>query len=335
MNAENAHLMAKSAKASPSKSESNPKKESPFGATIWMDGEWLDFADATTHVMAHAMHYGVGIFEGIRCYRINEKESAIFRLDDHVDRLFSSAKIVGIKLPHAREELRAACVELVRRNRQPECYIRPLSYIGQGPVGVYPGTNPPINTFIATWKWGAYLGDEGLKKGIRCQISTFTRGFVNHTMTKGKITGNYVNSALAKSEAISNGFQEAILLDTEGFVSEGSGENIFIVRQGKLKTTPLTSILDGITRRTVFELADSLGLEVQEVRFTRDELYIADEAFFTGTAAEITPISEVDRRPIGDGSPGPITKRLQSEFFAVVRGEKPAYRRWLAPVLFG
>ncbi len=334
MNAENAHVMEKTEKGPKASVKLEPRKESPFGSTIWMDGQWVDFKDASVHIMAHAMHYGLGIFEGIRCYRINEKESGIFRLDEHLDRFFNSAKIVSIKLPHTREVLKAACVEIVKRTRQPECYLRPIAFIGQGPVGVYPGTNPPVNAFIITWKWGAYLGDDGLKKGIRCQISTFNRGFVNHTMTKGKITGNYVNSVLAKSEAIANGFHEAILLDTEGYVSEGSGENIFIVRRGSLKTTPLTSILDGVTRRTVMELAETLGLDVQEARFSRDELYTAEEAFFTGTAAEITPITEVDRRAIGEGTPGPITRRLQSEFFAIVRGEKPAYRRWLTPVLF-
>ncbi len=295
-----------------------------------MDGKFISWDKAQVHVMTHALHYGLGVFEGIRCYQ-TPKGPAIFRLKEHVRRLFSSAHIFLLDMPFSEEEIEKAITETVRVNRINECYIRPLAYIGYGAMGLYPKGNP-TNVAIAVWPWGAYLGEEGIENGIRVKTSSFVRSHVNSNMCRGKVTGYYVNSQIAKKEAISCGYDEALLLDTEGYVSEGSGENIFIIRNGVLKTTPLTSILEGITRDSVITLARDSGLTVVEERFTRDEVYIADEAFFTGTAAEVTPIRELDGRKIGAGGAGEITKRIQTLFFGVVKGKNSRYKRWLTVV---
>jgi len=299
----------------------------PKTKKIWMDGKFVNWDDAKVHVLTHSLHYGLGVFEGIRCYKTN-KGPAVFRLKDHVERLFKSAHIFTIKIPFKEEEIFEAIKETIKVNKMEACYIRPIVFIGYGNMGVYPKNNP-VQVAIAVWKWGAYLGEEGLKNGIRVKISSFIRNHVNSNLSRGKVCGYYVNSQLAKMEAISCGCDEAILLDTEGYVSEGSGENIFIVRKGILKTTPLTSILEGITRDTVIKIAKDSGIEVKEERFTRDELYIADEAFFTGTAAEITPVREVDGRTIGNGKRGPVTKKLQNLFFDIVLGKNKKYLHWL------
>jgi branched-chain amino acid aminotransferase len=297
---------------------------------IWMDGTFVDWADAKVHVLTHSLHYGLAAFEGIRCYK-GRSGSAIFRLQDHVDRLFESAHIGMMAIPYEKKQVAEAIVETVRVNKLEACYIRPLVFIGYGAMGVYPGDNP-IKLAIAAWTWGSYLGDEALANGMRACVSSFTRHHVNVSMTRGKISGYYVNSILAKREAKANGYDEAILLDTEGYVSEGTGENIFLVRRGRIKTTPLTSILEGITRNSVIELAREQGVTVTEERFTRDEMYIADEVFVTGTAAELTPVREIDNRRIGTGKPGPITQSLQKRFFSIVRGEDPARVSWLTRV---
>ena len=300
-------------------------KETPF---IWMDGKFVPWQEATIHVLTHSLHYGLGVFEGIRCYKGHSK-TAIFRLPEHVSRLFASAKIVQMDIPFSPKEVEEAIIETVRVNNLEEGYIRPLAYIGYGEMGLY-AKEAPINLSIAVWPWGTYLGEEGLKKGIRTAISSFTRHHVNITLSRAKITGNYTNSQFAKREAKAAGVDEAILLDTEGFVAEGPGENIFIVRNGVLKTTPMTSsILDGITRNTIMQLAQEQHLPVAEARFTRDDLYIADEAFFTGTAAEVTPIREVDGRSIGTGPPGPLTLQLQKSFFDLVRNKVEDRHGWL------
>jgi len=295
-----------------------------------MDGSFVDWADANVHVLTHSLHYGLAAFEGLRCYK-GKSGSAIFKLQEHVDRLFDSAHIGMMTIPYEKKQVAEAIVETVRINKLDACYIRPLVYIGYGAMGVYPGDNP-IKLAIAAWKWGSYLGDDALANGMRACVSSFTRHHVNVSMTRGKISGYYVNSILAKREAKANGYDEAILLDPEGYVSEGTGENIFIVRRGALKTTPLTSILEGITRNAVIELAREQGIVVLEERFTRDEMYIADEVFVTGTAAELTPVREIDKRRIGTGKPGPVTAALQKQFFAIVRGEDPSHVSWLTRV---
>lgn len=297
---------------------------------IWMDGKFVAWDDAKVHVLTHTLHYGLGVFEGIRCYRTSNG-SAIFRLDEHVERLFDSAHIFMMEIPFSKKEIRSAIIETVKKNRMRECYIRPLVYLGEGAMGVYPKDNP-VKVSIAVWPWGAYLGDEGLEKGIKVKVSSFTRHHVNVDMTRGKVCGYYVNSQLAKNEAISCGFDEALMLDTEGYVSEASGENIFMVRDGYIKTTPLTSILEGITRDSLIRIALDNKITVKEERFTRDELYIADEAFFTGTAAEVTPIRDVDGRVIGSGKRGRITEKLQSIFFDVVKGKSRKYESWLSRI---
>ncbi|MGE5300869.1 MAG: branched-chain amino acid transaminase [Acidobacteriota bacterium] len=297
---------------------------------IWMDGRFVDWDDANVHVLTHTLHYGLGVFEGIRCYK-TEKGSAIFRLDEHVERLFDSAHIFMMEMPFSRKEIASAIIETVRVNKIRECYIRPLVYIGYGAMGLYPKDNP-VRVSIAVWPWGAYLGDEGIRNGIRVKVSSFTRHHVNVDMTRGKVCGYYVNSQIAKKEAIACGYDEALMLDTEGYVSEGSGENVFIVRDGRVKTTPLTSILEGITRESVIQIAKDQKIPVIEERFTRDELYISDEAFFTGTAAEVTPIREVDGRKVGSGKRGKITEKLQSVFFDVVKGRNKKYASWLTRI---
>lgn len=297
---------------------------------IWMDGKFVDWDSATTHVLTHTLHYGLGVFEGIRCYE-TKKGPSIFRLDEHIDRLFSSAHIFLVDIPFSRKQIRDAVIDTVKINKMKECYIRPLVYIGYGAMGLYPKENP-VCVAIAAWSWGTYLGEDGLTKGIRVKTSSFIRNHVNSTMSRGKVCGYYVNSQLAKKEAISCGYDEALLLDTEGYVSEGSGENVFIVRDGVLKTTPLTSILEGITRDSVLTIAGNLGIPTHEERFTRDEIYISDEAFFTGTAAEVTPIRELDGRTIGAGKPGEITKKIQSVFFDIVKGKNGKYKDWLTRI---
>jgi branched-chain amino acid aminotransferase len=297
---------------------------------IWMDGTFVDWAAANVHVLTHSLHYGLAAFEGLRCYK-GKSGSAIFRLQEHVDRLFESAHIGMMAIPYDKKQVAEAIVETVRVNKLETCYIRPLLYIGYGAMGVYPGDNP-IRLAIAAWKWGAYLGDDALAHGMRAKVSSFTRHHVNVSMTRGKISGYYVNSIFAKREAKADGYDEAILLDPEGYVSEGTGENIFLVRKGRMKTTPLTSILEGITRNSVIELAGELGVPVVEERFTRDEMYIADEVFVTGTAAELTPVREIDNRKIGTGKPGPVTLALQKRFFSIVHGEDSDHASWLTRV---
>jgi len=296
---------------------------------IWLDGKFVDWDKAQIHILTHTLHYGWGVFEGIRCYHCHDGSSAIFRLKEHVDRLFGSAHIVSIKIPFTKEEISSAILETFRINKLKEGYIRPIVFVGDGEMGIYV-KKVDVRVAIAVWSWGAYLGDEGLAKGIRAKVSSFTRLQVNSQMTKAKVCGNYVNSILAKREIISAGYDEAILLDNEGYVSEASGENIFMVKNGTIKTTPLTSILPGITRDSVITIAKDKGYPIIEERFTRDELYLADEAFFSGTAAEITPIREVDDRQIGPGHPGPVTKDIQATFFDAVKGKIKNYKDWLA-----
>ena len=295
---------------------------------IWMDGKLVNWDEAQVHVLTHTLHYGVGVFEGIRCYKTEDGKSAIFRLKEHIDRFFDSAHIVLMEIPFTREEICAAIRKTLQANDQAEGYIRPIAFLGEGEMGLYARTNP-VRVAIATWPWGAYLGEEGLKKGIRAKVSSFNRHHVNAAMTKGKINGNYVNSVLAKWEVVKSGYDEAVLLDTEGYVAEASGENIFIVRNGILQTTPLTSVLPGITRDSVITIAQKQDIPIREARFTRDEMYIADEMFFTGTAAEITPVREVDDRTVGVGKPGPVTNRIQKAFFDIVRGKNRTFARWL------
>ncbi len=297
---------------------------------IWMNGSFVKWDDARVHILTHSLHYGTGVFEGIRCYKA-DSGSAVFRLQEHVDRLFDSAHILQMEMPFTREAVAEAILETIRVNKIDACYIRPLAYIGYGAMGVFPKDNP-VQVSIAVWPWGSYLGEEGINNGIRVKVSSFSRFHVNATMVRSKTTANYANSLLAKREALKNGYDEALLLDTDGYVAEGSGENVFMVRKGVIKTPPLTSILEGITRDTVMQLAADRGLRIVEERFTRDELYIADEAFFTGTAAEITPIREVDDRTIGTGKPGPVTKQLQSVFFDIVHGRDKRHAGWLTPI---
>lgn len=298
---------------------------------IWLDGKLIHWEDAKVHVLTHALHYGTAYFEGIRCYELADGRSAVFRLPEHMRRLVDSGKILGFPLPYTEAQICQAALDVIRANNLKECYIRPLAFVGLGDLGLY-APNNPINVCIAVWPWGAYLGDEGLENGIRAKISSYTRHHVNVMMTKSKASGNYINSVLAKHEVKKAGYDEAIMLDGEGYVSEASGENIFIVRDGTIKTTPLTSILPGITRDSIIRLARDKGYEVVEERFTRDELYTADEAFFTGTAAELTPIREVDDRQIGSGRRGSVTEDIQKTFFDVIKGKNPKYEKWLAYV---
>jgi len=297
---------------------------------IWMDGKFVDWADANVHILTHTLHYGTGAFEGIRCYR-TKKGPAVFRLKEHVDRLFDSCRILNMEMPFSPAQITKAIKDSIKVNKLKECYIRPLVYLGYGAMGLYAKGNP-VNVAIAVWPWGAYLGEDGIKNGIRVKVSSFTRLHVNVTMTKSKTCGDYVNSTLAKSEAVACGYDEALILDTNGLVSEGTGQNIFIVRNGVLMTPPLPSVLEGITRKSIIEMAGKAKITVREANFTRDEVYIADEAFFTGTAAEVTPIREVDGRAIGNGKPGSITKKLQKQFFKIVKGDAGAYKSWLTYV---
>ncbi|RLA79523.1 MAG: branched chain amino acid aminotransferase [Deltaproteobacteria bacterium] len=295
---------------------------------IWMDGELIPWEEAKVHVLTHTLHYGLGVFEGIRCYVLSDGRSGIFRLKEHIDRLYDSALIGEIEIPFSREEIMEACKETVKVNGLKEAYIRPIVFIGEGAMGVHPQDNP-IHVAIVTWRWGAYLGEDALKRGTRIKTSSYIRHHVNAMMTKAKICGNYVNSVLAKREAMRLGYDEALMLDTEGYVAEASGENIFMVKDGVIKTTPPTAILAGITRDSVITIARDKGYPLVEEKFTRDELYTADEVFFTGTAAEVTPIREIDDRKIGAGVPGPVTRDIQETYFRVVRGEVEEYRHWI------
>ena len=297
---------------------------------IWMDGQFVDWRDAKIHVLTHTLHYGMGVFEGVRCYE-TVSGSAIFRLKDHTQRLLNSAKIFQMKLDFSKEDLMQAQLETVRRNKLKSCYIRPIVGIGSELMGIATNSNK-IHIAIAAWPWGAYLGEEGLAKGIRVKTSSFTRHHVNVSMVRAKASGYYINSILAHQEVCGLGYDEALLLDTEGYVSEGAGENLFVVKSGRLFTPDLASCLDGITRDSVLTIAKDFGIEVVEKRMTRDEIYCADEAFFTGTAAEVTPIRELDDRIIGEGRRGPITEKIQSCFFDAVSGKAAQYQSWLSPI---
>jgi len=297
---------------------------------IWYDGKLVNWRDATTHVLTHTLHYGMGVFEGVRAYK-TDKGTAIFRLQDHTDRLFRSAHILGMKMPFDKATISEAQRTAVRENKLESAYIRPMAFFGPEAMGISAKT---LSTHVicAAWSWGAYMGEEALTKGIRVKTSSFARHHVNITMCKAKANGNYMNSILAHQEAAHDGYDEALLLDVDGFVAEGSGENVFIIRKGKLITPDLTSALEGITRDTIVQLAAEIGLEVIEKRITRDEVYSADEAFFTGTAAEVTPIRELDNRAIGTGVRGPITEKLQSMYFDIVKGKSPKHMHWLTLV---
>ncbi len=297
---------------------------------IWLDGEMVPWREAKVHVLTHTLHYGMGVFEGVRAYHA-EKGTAIFRLQDHTDRLFRSAHILQMKIPFDADTLNQAQLDSVRENNLDSAYLRPMAFYGSEGMGIR-ADNLKVHVMVAAWEWGAYLGDDALAQGIRIRTSSFTRHHVNITMCRAKANGNYINSMLALQEAIDTGYDEALLLDAEGYVMEGSGENIFIVRDGVIYSPDLTSALDGITRRTIMQLADELGYKVVEKRITRDEVYIADEAFFTGTAAEVTPIRELDGRTIGAGSRGPLTQQLQSLYFDAVHGRSAAHEGWLAYV---
>ena len=297
---------------------------------IWLDGALVPWDEATVHVLTHTLHYGLGVFEGIRCYQGHDGRSAIFRLREHIDRLLGSAHVLDMAMPYGRDTLMGACLDTVRANGLRECYLRPIAFLGDGEMGL--SARPATRVAVAAWPWGSYLGDEGLKHGVRLKTSSFARFHPNTLLTKAKAVGHYVNSILAAREARIGGYDEALLLDVDGYVSEASGENIFIVGDGVVKTTALPTVLAGITRNTVLKLCADLGIPTREERFTRDEIYLADEAFFTGTAAEVTPIRELDDRRIGDGRPGPVTTRLQELFFAVVHGREARYAHWLAQI---
>jgi branched-chain amino acid aminotransferase len=297
---------------------------------IWFDGALVPWRKANTHVLTHTLHYGLGVFEGIRAYR-TERGTAIFRLREHVRRLFNSAHILRMEMPYDQAVIVEACRTAVRDNGLETAYIRPMCFLGSEGMGLHAG-NLKTHVVVAAWSWGSYLGEEGMQKGIRIKTSSYARHHVNITMCKAKATGNYMNSMLALREAVECGYDEALLLDSEGYVAEGSGENIFIVRNGELRTPDVTSALEGITRDTIIALATDMGLSVKECRITRDEVYIADEAFFTGTAAEVTPIRELDGRRIGAGTRGPITEKLQALYFDVVHGRSPERQDWLTHV---
>ena len=297
---------------------------------IWYDGKLVPWREATTHVLTHSLHYGLAVFEGVRAYK-TEIGTAIFRLKEHTDRLFNSAKIYMMDMPFSKEEVQQAQRLAVSANKLESAYIRPLAFYGSEKMGVSP-VGAKVHVSVAAWSWGAYLGEEGLAKGIRVKTSSHARHHVNVTMARAKVATTYANSILANLEATQHGYDEGLLLDTDGFVAEGCGENIFIVKEGKLYTPELTTALDGITWRTVQQICADLGLSVEKTRLTRDDIYICDEAFFTGTAAEVTPIRELDRRVIGSGSRGPVTEKIQSAFFDIVHGRNPKYHHWLTKV---
>ena len=301
---------------------------------IWLDGEVIPWREAKTHVLTHTLHYGLGVFEGVRAYKTDDKGLAIFRLQEHTDRLFRSAHIMNMTIPFTKDQINQATIDSVGKNEygdEPSVYIRPMVFYGSEGMGLR-AENLEVHVMVAAWPWGAYMGKEAMERGIKVRTSSYTRHHVNITMCKAKANGNYMNSMLALSEAISGGAQEAMLLDNEGYVAEGSGENIFLVRDGVIYTPDLTSALDGITRNTIFHLAHEQGLSIKEKRITRDEVYVADEAFFTGTAAEVTPIREVDGRAIGSGSRGPVTEKLQSTYFDQVHGRRDVHPEWLSHI---
>jgi len=297
---------------------------------IWSDGKLIPWREANIHVLTHSLHYGMSVFEGIRAYK-TPQGTAIFRLSDHVKRLINGTKIFQMKLPFSAEQIGQGVQEVVSSNKLESCYIRPIVFIGSEKLGISPKGNT-IHTSIAAWEWGAYLGEDGLNKGIRVKTSSFTRHHVNSSLVRAKASGYYINSILANQEVTANGYDEALLLDIEGYVSEGSGENLFMVRNGVIYTPDLASCLEGITRESVMQIAKDLGYEVKEKRITRDEIYSADEAFFTGTAAEVTPIRELDDRTIGDGKKGPITAKIQDTYFSAVYGKNDRYQSWLTYV---
>ncbi len=298
---------------------------------IWMDGQMIDWRNANVHVLSHTLHYGCGVFEGVRAYK-TDAGTAIFRLQEHTERLFNSAKILRLNLPFSQDKINQAQIDVVRENKLQSCYIRPLVWVGSEQLSVSPKNNT-IHTMVAAWSWGAYLGEEGMQQGIRVKTSSYTRHHVNITMTQAKAVSNYSNSILANLEATQDGYDEALLLDANGFVSEGAGENIFIIKNNVVYTPDLSAgALNGITRNTVMHICEDLGIKLVQKRITRDEVYIADEAFFTGTAAEVTPIREVDRVIIGSGKRGEITKKIQQTFFDIVNGRNSKYMHWLTTV---
>ena len=297
---------------------------------IWLDGELVPWQDAKVHVLTHTLHYGMGVFEGVRAYE-TAKGPAIFRMKEHTDRLFNSAHIMNMKIPFSKDEVNAAQIAAVKENNLPHAYLRPMAFYGSEGMGLR-AHNLKVHLMVAAWEWPAYMSPEALELGIKVRTSSYTRHHVNITMCKAKANGNYINSMLALNEALSGGADEALLLDNEGYVAEGSGENIFVIKGQVLYTPELTSCLDGITRKTIIQLAEERGYTVREKRITRDEIYVADEAFFTGTAAEVTPIRELDGRLIGSGSRGPITEKLQKQYFDMVLGKLPKYNHWLTPV---
>lgn len=297
---------------------------------IWLDGEWVPWRDAKVHVLTHTLHYGAGVFEGLRAYHA-EQGTAIFKLREHTDRLFRSAHILSMKIPFGKEQLNQAQCQAVSRNDLASAYIRTMVFYGSEGMGLR-ADNLGVHVMVAAWEWGAYLGDENMEKGIRIRTSSYTRNHVNSTMCKAKANGNYINSILALQEALATGYDEALLLDHEGYAAEGSGENLFIVRDGTIYTPEATCALEGITRDTVMTIARECGLEVVVKRITRDEIYVADEAFFTGSAAEVTPIRELDNRAIGAGVRGPITEKLQALYFDYVHGRRQDHAEWLTPV---
>ena len=296
---------------------------------IWLDGKLVDWDDAHVHILTHSLHYGMAAFEGIRCYKREDGRASIFRLREHLDRLWDSCKVIAVKVPYSMETIREACLSVLRANKLDEAYLRPLVFLGDESMGIG-ATDVSTRVSVIAYEWGAYLGEEGLKKGIRAKVSSFARHHVNVGMTMAKLTGQYLNSILAKREALAGGYDEAIMLDVNGYVAEGSGQNIFIVRHGRIRTPPVSaSILPGITRDSVLRMAREDGIAIEETSFARDEMYIADEVFLAGTASEVTPVREVDNRPIGTGDPGPITRKLQREYFEIVKGKQVRYPEWL------
>ena len=299
---------------------------------IWLDGKLIPWHEANVHVLTHTLHYGMGVFEGIRCYKTKKNGSAVFRLKEHVCRLFNSAKILGIEIPYKPQQISDSIIKVVSINKLLECYIRPIVFLGHNKMGLNPD-GVDVRVAIAAWPWGAYLGDEGLNHGIRARISSFNRHHINISMTKAKACGYYINSILAKVEAVRDGYDEAILLDTSGYVSEGSGENVFILYKGTLRTPPLScGNLEGITRDSIIEICKHLKFPLEEKMITRDELYLAEEIFLTGTAAEVTPVREVEGRIIGNGEKGKITDSIQKTFFDTVRGHQPKFKKWLTKI---
>ena len=297
---------------------------------IWFNGKLVDWRDANVHVLTHSLHYGMAVFEGVRAYK-TAQGTAIFRLEEHTKRWINSAKIFQMAMPYSQDELMKAQIEVVKANQLESCYLRPIAWIGSEKLGISPKGNQ-ILVSIAAWQWGAYLGDDGINKGIRVKTSSYSRHHVNVSLVRAKASGYYINSILANQEVTAHGYDEALLLDTDGYVSEGSGENVFIVRDGVIYTPDLASCLAGITRDAIMKIANDLNIEVREKRITRDEMYCADEAFFTGTAAEVTPIRELDDRQIGNGGRGPITEKIQNVFFDIVKGKNDKYHSWLTYV---